>query len=242
VSIRIFSLIAAISFAVNSSGAILTFGDKDCLNQACYGVNDPVSGATLEGLATNVITLATLGFQHIYPFSPSADFPGTDQIYAGSNQTGAHDGYSSANDRIAGPAVFTLDYSSLVGPGLTLATLTLGIGADDFQFPTSGQLFSASVNGATNSALENQLNSTDLSGPTVQFFTIGLDPAIDNPSHILTLAIDVGGDGGDGFAVDFLTVGVTTTQVVGGVPESSTLPLVGVGVLLVVLSRVKIRI
>ena len=242
-STRIFALVAAITFAVNSSGAVLTFGDEDCLNQACYGVNNPVSGATLEGLATDVITLAALGFGHIYPFSPSADFPGTDQIFAGSNQTSADDGYSTASERIAGPAVFTLDYSSLLGPGLTLATLTLGIGADDFQFPTYSQPFSVSVNGAANSALQNQLNTTDLGGPKVQFFTIGLNPAIDNPSHILTLAIDVGGDGGDGFAVDFLTIGVTTTQVVvGGVPESSTLPLVGIGVLLVVISRVKIKI
>ena len=40
--------------------------------------------------------------------------------------------------------------------------------------------------------------------------TIGIDPAVLQTNNILTLSIDEGGNGGDGWAIDFLTVGVTT--------------------------------
>ncbi len=223
--------------ATPAIAGLITYGDEDCLNQGCYGVSDPTAGSTLQGLTPGTVTLATNGFGHGYPFSPSSDFPGTDQIYVGSNQTGAHDGYSSATQRINGPAVFTLDYSSLVSAGQTVASLTLGIAADDFQFPAIGNPFTAQVNGVTNAALTTELNALNETGPTVQFFSVGLSPTVDLASHILTLSIDEGGDGGDGYAVDFLTVGVTT--VASGVPESSTLPLVGAGAMLILLSRRK---
>ena len=42
--------------------------------------------------------------------------------------------------------------------------------------------------------------------------TIGIDPSTLLSSNILTLSIDEGGDGGDGYAVDFLTVGVVTAD------------------------------
>ena len=53
----------------------------------------------------------------------------------------------------------------------------------------------------------------------------------------MTLSIDEGGDGGDGWAVDFLTIGVTTTS--GAVPEPSTTAtlLVGLVALAVVAAR-----
>ena len=41
------------------------------------------------------------------------------------------------------------------------------------------------------------------------------------PSEMLTLSIDEGGDGGDGWAVDFLTVGITSQGA--AVPEPATL-------------------
>ena len=120
--------------------------------------------------------------------------------------------------------MLTLDYSSLLSSGETIETLTLGIAADDFQFPVFGQPFTATVDGTVDTALTNELNSLSETGPVVHFFTIGLDPSIDTPSHTLTLSIDEGGDGGDGWAVDFLTVGVTGTT--SAVPEPSTvLPL-----------------
>jgi len=93
-----------------------------------------------------------------------------------------------------------------------------------------GQPFAATVNGPINTALTTQLESLNLSGPVTQFFTIGLNPAVDNPSHTLTLTINEGGDGGDGWAVDFLTVGVTTATT--GVPEPSSLALLVAGSML----------
>ena len=164
-------------------------------------------------------------FGHSYPFTPGVgDFPGTDTIYVGSTQTGSLDGYSVSAGRVNGPQVFTLDYSSLLSADQSLSTLTLGIAADDFQFPALGQPLTAMVDGSADAALTAQLNSFNESGPIVQFFTIGLDPSIDTGSHILTLSIDEGGDGGDGWAVDFLTVGVTTTTT-GATPEPSTLAM-----------------
>ena len=238
-------LLVASIFSLSLGGlghaSVITFGDLDCLGQGCYGASDPTSGATQQGLSANTITLATNGFGHVYPFSPGAsDFAGTDQIYVGSVQTGFHDGYSVSGPRINGPQTFTLDFSSLIGGGQTLSTLTLGIAADDFQSPAFGQPFTAKVNGSVNSALTSQLNALNQGGPVVQFFTIGLNPAVDAGSHILTLSIDEGGDGGDGWAVDFLTVGVTT-QATSAVPEPSSIAVVAAGFAAMALVAVRRR-
>ena len=204
-------LLAIALCARAASAGTITFGDRDCLGFGCYGASDPTSGATLQGLAAGVVTEATTSFNHGFPFGPAAgDFSGTDQIFVGSVLTFAHDGLSVAAQRLNGPQTLTLDYSSLVGPGEELTSLTLGIAADDFQVPVFGQPFTATVNGITDSGLAAELNALNLSGPSVRFFTIGLDPAMDSRNHVLTLAINEGGDGGDGWAVDFLTVGATT--------------------------------
>ena len=208
------SIGALLAYAAPAAQAgVLTYGDEDCLNQGCYGASDPTAGTTLQGLAPGAVTSGIM-YGHGFPFAPDAgDFPGTDQIYVGSVQTGGHDGYSVSSQRINGPQVLTLDYSALVGAGQKVVTLTLGVAADDFQFPAFGQPFTATLNGSAASDLTGHLNSLNETGPQVQFFTIGLDPALDGPSHTLTLSIDQGGDGGDGWAVDFLTVGVTTVAV-----------------------------
>jgi hypothetical protein len=114
-----------------------------------------------------------------------------------------------------------LNYAPLVPAGQIVATLTLGIAADDLQFPDFGQPFSATLNGCTAAALTTQLNSLNPSGPQFQIFTMGLAPSLDTSAHILPLSIDEGGDGGDGWAIDFLTVGVTT-RVAPGVPEPAS--------------------
>ena len=210
------------SVPVASAGSVL-FGDMDCLEQGCYGALDPRAGASLEGLADGVVTQATNVFGHGFGFSPVADFAGTDQIYVGSVQTGAHDGYSVFAGRINGPQVFVLDYSSLI-TGSQILSITLGIAADDFQAPSLGQPYIVLLNGGSAPALSGAINALDFGGPAVHFFSIGLDPALDNPSHTLTLSIDQGGDGGDGWAVDFLTVGVTTNA-----PEPATEGVLGAG-------------
>ena len=195
----------------------------DCLEQGCYGALDPTAGASLEGSANGVVTQATNVFGHGFGFSPVADFPGTDQIYVGSVQTGAHDGYSVFAGRVNGQQVFVLDYSSLI-TGSQIISITLGIAADDFQAPSLGQPYVVLLNGGSAPALSGALNALDFGGPSVHFLSIGLDAALDNPSHTLTLSIDQGGDGGDGWAVDFLTVGVTTNA-----PEPAAEGLLGAG-------------
>jgi hypothetical protein len=199
-------------------GQVATYGDRDLVGFHYPPGADPVAGARLTGLAPGAITLSREGFGHGFPFKPgdnqpdgAEDYPNTDQIFVGSNQTAGHDGYAQFDDRKKGPALFSLDYSKLVPAGAKIATLTLGIAIDDVQFALWGQAFNASVNGQLNEAISNELNKIDDTGPMTRFFSAGIDPAVLTPDHILTVALDEGGDGGDGFAIDFLTVGVTTS-------------------------------
>ena len=209
--------------AVAHADGVQTYGTEDALGTGAYGTDDPTAGATKIGLAPNVSSLATKSYAHTFPFTPSpGDFPGTDQIYVGSVQTASDDGYSSSPDRISGPDVITMDYSSLVPADSTIQTVTLGIAADNFEFPVFGQPFNITLNGASAPALTSLLESLDQSGPIVQYVTLGISPSTLGPSNVLTLSIDEGGNGGDGWAVDFTTVGVTTTAV----PEPATLSLV----------------
>jgi len=193
---------------------VIFYGDQDVLGLGSYA-SDPTAGATLEGLLPGQITSATSIKQHGYYFDPGpSDFPGTDRIFVGSTHTDVNfDNYSLYHGKARGPQVFSLDYASLVPPGRRVATLTLGIATDDFQFPNYGQPYMASINGVTNQALGDHLDSLALQGAKIQFHSIGLDPGVLAPNHVLTLAIDQGNHGGDGWAVDYLSIGVTTEPV-----------------------------
>ena len=230
-------LMAMVLLCESSYAAVLEYGDENLLGTGTYS-SDPKSGATLSGLTTDQVTYASNIYPHSFPFSPAAgEYPGTDQIYVGSNQTGYDDGYSEYSGRLPGPQVTTMDYSSLIPVGQSVSTLTLGIAADDFQFPVWGNPFTASINGVVDTALTNVLNGLNLTGPEVQFLTIGIDPSILSSSNVLTLSIDEGGNGADGWAIDFLTIGVTTTTV----PEPLSLILSGFGILILGSTRFQRR-
>lgn len=189
---------------------IMWYGDQDVLGTASYGA-DPTAAATLIGQDPGSASFGGPEVNHGFPFDPSAgDYPGTDQIYVGSVQTASHDGYSSWANRMSGPMVISLDYSSLVPAGERVETLTLGIAADDFQRPSFGNPYLVSVNHLPSPVLEGVLNGLNQTGPQVQFFTIGIETSLLQVSDVLVLEIDQGGDGGDGWAVDFLSIGVTT--------------------------------
>ncbi len=212
-------------------GQVATYGDRDLVGFHYPPGAEPTRGARLTGLAPGAITLSAEGFGHGFPFKPGdnqpdgvEDYPNTDQIFVGSNQTASHDGYAQFDSRKQGPATFSLDYSKLVPAGARITTLTLGIAIDDVQFAMWGQPFNASINGRQDRAISSELNKIDDTGPMTRFFSAGIDPATLSPDHILRVAIDEGGDGGDGFAVDFLTVGVTATTG-GSAPVAATTTL-----------------
>ena len=217
-----------------ATAAVTYYGTPDLEGYGYPGNADPTVGANPQGLAPDAVTLATTAYGHPFPFAPAAgDYPGTHQIYVGSNQTADRDGYSGYSGRIAGPQVVTMNYASMVPAGSAVTTLTLGIGADDFQFPAWGDPFTAAVNGVVDPAISNQLMALNQTGPYEQYFSIGIDPASLLPSGVLTLSINEGGDGGDGWAVDFFTIGVTTAPV----PEPVTAALIAFGGLLMTSRR-----
>jgi hypothetical protein len=199
---------------LSTSAGVLTFGDADVLNTGgTYGTT-PTDGATLSGLAPGASTWGTGIYNHSFPFSAApGDFPGTDHIYVGSEQTGFHDGYSGSGDRRAGPLILNLNYASEVGLGEGVSSLTLGLMLSDFQFPSFGQTFTVTLNGNADSTLAGLLNGVDQTGPVTQFLSFGVPLSYLDPSHVLTVSIDQAGDGGDGWAIDFATTGVTTAVV-----------------------------
>ena len=222
--------LAAAAVAPARAQVVMEFGDEDLCNTGTYAT-DPKAGATLFGLAAGAATFATSAFPHSFPFTPTAgDYAGTDQIYVGSTQTGSHDGYATYGGRIKGPQVIMLNYGSLIPVGRTIQTLTLGVGADDFQVPAFQQPFTASINGTTNAALTDALNGLSQTGPFTQFLTVGVNTAQLTNNNTLTLSINGLGDGGDGWAVDYLTVGLTFAPVT-NVPEPGTVALVSASAL-----------
>jgi len=225
---RAFVLVGvALSLAESSYGttSVAQFGDADVLGTGIYP-GDPTAGATLSGLAPGAVTFGAPALGHSFPFDPSGDYPGTDQIYVGAAQSASHDGYSSYAGRILGPQVIVIDYDALAPAGESITTFSLGIAFDDFQQVPLGQPFILSINGVVNQPLTDLANSLDQTTPQVQFASIGIDPALLLGTNILTLTIDQGGDGGDGWAIDFLTVGVETAI---PAPSSAALMFVGAG-------------
>src|SRR4030095_6400397 len=120
----LFGTIIAIVMSAELSLAdgVLTYGDKDVLGTRHYS-HDPTTGATLLGLQAGQVTFGAPPTFHSYPFDPDpTDYPSTDQIFTGSNQTAFHDGYSGYANRAHGPQVITLDYSSLLPTGSQIET------------------------------------------------------------------------------------------------------------------------
>ncbi len=230
----------AFAQVTSAASGFLEYGNENQEGAGPYsgGFNpvgfDPKAGATLSGLSAGQITSGTQssGHSEFFPDAPAGDFAGTDTIHVGSGFTSqAHDGYAgqylypqAPGDPhvVKGPDTFSLNYASLVPAGQTLQTLTLGIELDDFQFAKFGDPYTATINGVESTELESVMNKVVLTDPSSQFYTFGIDPSLLGSSGILNLSIDEGGDGGDGYAVDFLTVGVTTSGAPAAVPEAST--------------------
>jgi len=213
--------------AAGARAEVMQYGDRNLLGTGSYPT-DPTAGATLEGLAPGAVTVATNSYRHPFPFTPAPGAaPGTDQMYTMGAPSTTHDGYSVSKGVINGPQVMNINYGGLVAAGQNVGTLTLGLAADDFQQPLLHEPFVAKVNGLIDAALSKQLNSLDLSSPAVQFFSVGIDPALLNASKVLSVDIERAGPASDGWAVDFATVGVTLAPQ--AVPEPTTLSVLILG-------------
>ena len=212
-SLRSCLVAAALGAALSTQAAVMYFGDVDVLNTGASYPTDPTLGAQLTGVAPGFYTVGASGFGHSYPFTPDiGDFPGTDEIYVGSNQTGNMDGYSSS-PRVSGPQILNLDYSPIAQGGPI--PRTLGLMLSDFQQPSFGQPYTASINGVIDLDLTILLNAVDQGGPATYFVSYGVSPGLLTPDNKIVLSIDQGGNGGDGWAIDFATIGITA------VPEPS---------------------
>src|SRR5712671_821065 len=116
------AIIVGVPTLAFAQGGVLQYGDADVLGTGFTYGSDPRTGASLQGLAPGAVTFGSLVTSHTAPPVPTpsaGDYPGTDQVYAGSTQTAFHDLYSTVGTRIAGPQFFALDYSSLMGGGTT---------------------------------------------------------------------------------------------------------------------------
>lgn len=214
------ALLACIGVLLTSSAlaqSVIVYGDQDVLDRTVTYPGDPTAGAALVGLAPGEVAMGSLRTRHFgFPTPSPGEFPGTDQIYVGTGETRmGFDAYSRHPSRMEGPQVVALDYSSLVPAGFLVETLTLGIAPDDMQSASTGSVYSATINGVVDVALSDHLNTIDLTGPNVVFFTIGMHPSGLDPAHVLTLEIDQSrlGFDPDAWAVDFFTVGVTTAPI-----------------------------
>jgi len=208
------AIIFTLLLPVALQAEVRIFGDVDMLGTGTYPV-DPTTIVATQGLVEGAgAYMPAIG--HSWGFVPEDDdFPGTDQIYTGSVQLGYHDGYSIAEERISGPQEFVLDASDLLCAEGHVTSLTLGIAADDFQQPSFGQPFSVLINGVFHHQLSYWMNTIDQTGPCVGLYCLGLDPLLLGSDGIMAVTIDQGGDGGDGWAVDYLTLGVVCGDEVG---------------------------
>ncbi len=208
-----FAVPVALCLAASAQAEVKVFGDKDLLGFGQYSSDPPEWGARTEGLKPGEVKTGIFKTFHNFPFTPTPeDFPGTDQVYVGSNQSASLDEYANYGGRQKGPQTFKLDIGDLLSGGKP-QTLTLGIMFDDLQQPTHGQPFVVTVNGQRLDAMNQAINQQNLrdkeNRPSTVFISAGLDPSILQSGNTLEVVIDQEGQGGDGWAVDYLTVGVT---------------------------------
>jgi hypothetical protein len=193
---------SGIATLVNDAAGIAVFGSEGFFGQQYPAKANPYEGTALTGLAPNVSTVAISKFVAPATFAPIAtDYPGTDQIYVGSNEI-------PGADQLVGPQVITLDYSALTKLSHPIKTFTLGIATDGFEDPTTNIPYTVSINGVVNTTLTSILNNLNDADRVEQFVSIGIDPAQLSASKVLTISIDSPGNDVSGWAVDFLTVGI----------------------------------
>lgn len=203
---------------------VLVYGDKDLFGSQYPKGAHPTAGAQLYGLQPGQVSTATQTYDYGNIFTPGfgdlggqTDYPGTDQLYVASSST------PQMSQIQRGPEVISMDYSSQVPPGQVATGLTLGMAASNFNAQGTQQTYTAWINNQIDVPLSRQLNSLEMSAQDTQFFAIGIDPQLLLPDDTLTLKIDASGSSNPlAWAIDFLTIGVTTAPA--PTPPSGTQP------------------
>jgi len=210
-----------------AAAKILVFGDKDLFGSQYPNGVDPTTGAQLSGLQPGQVSTATQTYDYNDNFTPNfgdlggqTDYPGTDQLYVASNTT------PQMNQIQRGPQVISMDYSSQVPPGQAVSGLTLGMSITGFDAQETQQTYSVWINNQIDVPLSRYINSVELGAHATQFFAIGVDPQLLLPNNTLTLKIDsTGSQNPLAWAIDFLTIGVTTSPAPAAQPSSTTAPV-----------------
>ena len=199
-----------------SQSQVLVFGDKDLFGTQYANGVDPTAGTQLDGLTPGQVTMSSGTYYYAHGFAPGlgdlggqSDYPGTDQPYVGSAITDVQ------SPTLRGPQIISMDYSSQVPAGQQVAGLTLGMAVTGFDSTDTRDTYTAWINGQVNRPLSQELNSLRQGGQMTQFFTTGIDPKLLRPGNSLSLQIDASGDWAGPWAIDFLTIGVTTEPIPG---------------------------
>jgi len=200
-----------------SQSQVLVFGDKDLFGTQYANGADPTAGTQLEGLTPSQVTMSSGTYYYAHGFAPGlgdlggqSDYPGTDQPYVGSAITDVQ------SPTLRGPQIISMDYSSQVPAGQQVAGLTLGMAVTGFDSTDTQETYTAWINGQVNTSLSQELNSLRQGGQMTQFFTTGIDPKLLRPGNSLSLQIDASGAWAGPWAIDFLTIGVTTEPIPSG--------------------------
>lgn len=152
---------------------------------------------------------------HAYPFSPEPDDPSaTDRIQIGSRLArhlagGASDGGDGYHAGAELPAAIAHPLRIPVGaPPEAVRAALLQVFIDDFQSPSTGSRWQATLNGRAMPFLDRLFSVLDQGGPVGKLVTLPVPdtllPAIGRGETLSLLIDDTTSSAGDGYAIDFV--------------------------------------
>jgi OmpA-OmpF porin, OOP family len=208
-----------ILFHVNMAYSQVTTTDGDWSKNFVFLKNTPeAQGMIRVGDVDNLNCGWAEGFNpfcgqstdaHEYPMKEDAnDIPGLDHILLGTSYKGTGgDGYSDSYSPKTKPKAIKIPLRDL--KGMNIASVKMQIFIDDFQSPSLGSDFTATLNGKRFINLEKILKVIDQSGPIGKLVTLDIPnellPEFSKDSVMFYVDDPTTGIG-DGFSFDFIKV------------------------------------